>query len=102
MNPKSLKNLKQQKGFTGNPGGRPKTSTFRAAAIEWLEAEPSRRTQIIQYLAENKPDFLVQLVDGKLVETSVKVDATGDQLENVIDALTRYKAKRQGVIAPTT
>jgi hypothetical protein len=77
---KSLANLKQEKGFTGNPGGRPKTATFRLAALEWLAADPKRRIRILEKLAKTKPEFFVQLVDGKLTDTVTLQNADGSNL----------------------
>lgn len=103
-NPASLANLRPQKPNepSHNPGGRPKTGIFREEALRYLAAHPDQRQAIIERLIKTKPDFLVQLVDGKLVETTVKVDAGGQELDNVIDALARWKAKRQDAKTPAT
>ena len=63
--------------------------------MEWLAADESRRYAIIARLAKTRPEFLAQLVDGKLVDTQVITDASGDNLDNVIDALARLKARKQ-------
>ena len=98
-NPNSLENLKKGKRFEKGKApispGRPKTQIFRQTAIEWLDADDSRRFQIITNLAKTRPDFFAQLVDGKLVETQVIADASGDGLDNLIDALARLKARKQ-------
>ena len=83
-----------KKGQCANPGGRPKTKLFREAAVEWLDADKKRRVKIIEDLAKHKPDFLVQLVDGKLVETHINADATGN-MDALIDRLTQLKRQRQ-------
>ena len=99
VNAASLENLKKgnrfKPGNRANPTGAPKHKIFRDTAIEWLNSDDNRRLQIIARLAKTKPDFLVQLIDGKLVDTQVIADASGDNLDNVIDALARLRAKKQ-------
>ena len=63
------KGVRFGEGQPNNKGGRPKTAIFRTEALKYLEANPDQRLAIIKRLIKTKPEFLVQLVDGKLVDT---------------------------------
>jgi hypothetical protein len=73
INPRSLKNLKHEKGYTGNPGGRPKTSDLRQFLLEWLAAKANgnktRQLQLIEQIAKKKPEIILYYAYGKPIET---------------------------------
>lgn len=92
IHPNSLANLKPVRAGEPAPkgAGRPKTKLFKEAALEWLREDPQRRVDIIERLAVDKPDFLVQLVDGKLMDTSVSLNlSVSDQSKLLASQIAR-------------
>ena len=104
INPKSLANLKQEKGFTGNPGGRPKTSALREFLLEWLAAkgkgDKKNQLLIVERMAKIKPDVIWHYAYGKPVETVEISGPDGGAIEvesaNVNEL--RAELKRMGAL----